>query len=92
MSIYTKEEIESVIKLKDGGYGEVNSYDYTNEIKPSSKRMYYASLLGFIPSEIYNLLHPNVSKYAKAHYKSGYFQYKALKMGLWKYKVVLAVK
>jgi len=54
--------------------------------------MYHFSLLGMIPSELYNLFHPNVSRFAKTHYKCGYYQYKALQNHLWKYKVVLAIK
>ena len=54
--------------------------------------MYYAALLGALPSELYNLSHPNVSRFAKVHYKSGLYQYKALKRGLWKYMVFCAEK
>jgi len=66
--------------------------DYSEKINKSSKRLYYASLLGAIPSELYNLFHPGVSRFSKKHYMSGYYQYKALKENLWKYNIVLAIK
>jgi len=78
--------------LDDMGFKNTQIFDYTSQIKKSAKRMYCASLLGFIPSELYNLLHPNVSRFAKTHYKCGYYQYKGLKENLWQYKVLLSVK
>jgi cyclopropane fatty-acyl-phospholipid synthase-like methyltransferase len=74
------------------GFNSIKTFDYTKNITRSSRRMYLASLVGAIPSELYNLFHPKVSRFAKTHYKCGYFQYMALKEGLWKYMVVLAVK
>ncbi len=78
--------------LKNRGFELVKTYDYTNNIRKSARRLYYASLLGALPSELYKLINPNVSRFAKSHYKCGYYQYKALKQSLWKYEVVLAVK
>jgi len=74
------------------GYNDIRSFDYTTKIIRSSRRMYLSSLAGALPSEIYNLFHPKVSRFAKRHYRSGYYQYKALKAGLWKYVIVKAVK
>lgn len=74
------------------GFGKHEETDYTKEIYKSSKRLYLASLVGALPSETYNLLHPNVTPFAKTHYKCGYFQFKALKAELWRYKVVLLNK
>ncbi len=79
-------------KLYRHGFQKTNSFDYTRKIQKSARRMYYASLMGALPSELYNLTHPRVSRFAKNHYKCGYYQYKALKKNLWKYFVVLAVK
>lgn len=78
--------------LDDMGFINTQIFDYTSKIEKSAKRMYYTSLLGFFPSELYNLLHPKVSQFAKTHYKCGYYQYKGLKENLWQYKVVLSVK
>lgn len=78
--------------LKVNGFSSVKTDDYTDHIQKSSKRMYYASILGVLPSELYNLTHSNVSRFAKKHYQCGYYQYKALQKGLWEYQVVLAVK
>ena len=78
--------------LKKKGFNEINSWDYTENIKKGAKRMYYASFLGAIPSGVYSIFNPKVSKYASNHYKCGYYQYKALKSNLWKYNMILAIK
>lgn len=74
------------------GFEKVEHTDYTPHIQKSAKRMYYAALLGALPSETYNLLHPKVSRFAKTHYRCGYYQYKALKQNLWRYHLVKAIK
>ena len=79
-------------RLKDQGFSTVKTTDYTDNIKRSARRMYNASIIGAVPSEIYNLFHPKVSRFARTHYKCGYYQYKALKENLWKYRIILAVK
>jgi tocopherol O-methyltransferase len=78
--------------IKSAGFTNIQLMDYTPNIKRSSKRMYYASLLGAVPSELYNRFHPKVSRFAKTHYKCGYYQYRALKRNLWKYLIILAMK
>lgn len=78
--------------LKSVGFNNIDHWDYTDSIRKSARRMYYASLLGAIPSEVYNLLNPNVSRFAKTHYKCGRYQYKALNENLWRYKMILAEK
>jgi len=78
--------------LTKEGFVSVKSIDYTTEIQKSAKRLYYSAILGAIPSELYNLLNSNVTRFAGNHYKCGYFQYKALKGNLWKYNVIIAVK
>ncbi len=79
-------------QLTTAGFANIQLYDYTRQITKSAKRMYFASLLACIPSETYNFFNRNVSRFAKHHYKSGYYQYKALKKGLWKYRVVCCEK
>lgn len=79
-------------ELNSVGFTSSNHYDYTDQIRRSAKRMYHASILGFIPSETYNLFHPKVSRFAKHHYRCGYYQYKALKKGLWRYGIIKAEK
>jgi tocopherol O-methyltransferase len=78
--------------LQTRGFKSVKSFDYNQNIKHSAKRMYLASLFGALPSELYNLIHPEVSPFAKNHYKCGYYQYRALKEGLWRYMIILAIK
>ncbi len=79
-------------RLAEGGFSNLRSFDYTSNIKHSARRMYLASIFGAIPSELYNLFHPGVSRFAKTHYRCGYFQYRALKEELWCYKIILAIK
>lgn len=78
--------------LTTEGFTDVQTHNYTSQIRKSAKRMYNAALMGFFPSETYNLFHPKVSRFAKHHYRSGYYQYKALKKDLWKYVVIYAEK
>ncbi|NJN42157.1 MAG: class I SAM-dependent methyltransferase [Flammeovirgaceae bacterium] len=79
-------------ELRNKGFSSVEEFDFTDRIRKSARRMYYASILGALPSELYNLFNPDVSKFAKSHYKSGFYQYKALQENLWKYKIVYAKK
>jgi SAM-dependent methyltransferase len=78
--------------LAINGFSAINTFDYTDKIKKSAKHLFYSSLLGALPSELYNLFHPSVSRFAKSHYKSGWYQYRSLVKGLWRYFVILAVK
>jgi tocopherol O-methyltransferase len=79
-------------KIENQGYVIKELLDYTREIYKSSRRMYLAAILGALPSEIYNLFHPGVTRFARKHYQCGYYQYRALKKNLWRYKIILAVK
>lgn len=83
---------EYLPKFINNDFSLKENMDFTNAIYPSSKRMYYSSILGAIPSEAYNLLFKNVSRFAKTHYKSIFYQYKALKKGLWEYRIILFEK
>lgn len=78
--------------MQSVSFTNIQMADYTNAIRKSAKRMYVAGLMASIPSEIYNFFNPKVSKFAKHHYKSGYYQYVALKKNLWKYLIVSAEK
>ena len=79
-------------RLSEGGFRDIRSSDYTHNIEHSARRMFIASVSGAVFSMVYNLFHPGVSRFAKNHYKCGYYQYKALKEGLWCYKIIMAVK
>jgi tocopherol O-methyltransferase len=79
-------------ELKNHDFIIKEKLDYTEKIYKSSKYLYHAALLGAIPSELYNLFHKRVSRFSKRHYKSGYFQFRALKENLWKYYLILAIK
>ena len=78
--------------LTTGGFKSIKSFDYTKNIAQSARRMYLAFILGAIPAELYNLFNPKISRFAKNHYKCGFYQYKALEEKLWKYMIVFTVK
>ena len=77
---------------RENGLTLAQDKDFTKEITPSAKRMYQSYFAGLIPSEIYNFFHPKVSRYARHHYKSGLWQYKALQKGLWEYHTLVFEK
>ncbi len=74
--------------FKDAGFKHIETKNITKNIKPSAKLMYRASLLGALPSLLYNITH-KTSRFAKTHYLSGIYQYKALKRQLWEYHIHL---
>jgi cyclopropane fatty-acyl-phospholipid synthase-like methyltransferase len=77
--------------FRDEGLQLTRKGNVTANIYPSAWIMYRSYLLGAIPSMIYNLFH-NTSRYAKSHYKSGKYQYKALKESLWEYWILVFEK
>ncbi len=82
----------TMVKYKDiftkAGFTVKDERGVTKEITPTARRMYLSYLLGRPFALAYNAFH-NVSRFAKTHYKSGKYQYKALKKGLWNYNIVL---
>ena len=83
-------ESEYVRIFGDAGFALKKNVDATSNIFPSARIMYRAYLMGAIPSLLYNTFH-RTSRFARTHYLSGKYQYRALKEGLWKYKVMLFV-
>lgn len=79
-------------KARESGFAEVSHQDYTSNIRKSARRMLYGSMLGVTFAEGYALLHPKVSRFARDHYKCGYYQYRALNHDLWRYQLIKAVK
>lgn len=80
-------------EMSDIGFSDIQQTNYSSQIKKSAKRMYWASILATVPSELYKITHLNkVSRFAKHHYKSGYYQYVALKQGLWQYTMYVGTK
>ncbi len=77
--------------FEDSGFKTEYEADVTLKITPTAKRMYWSYLLGGPLAVIYNTFF-NVQKFAKTHYKSGLYQYKALKKGLWNYSIIMFVK
>jgi hypothetical protein len=73
--------------MKSVGFRLVDIQDYTKAVTPTARRMFWASVMGFLPSVLYNATH-RASRFARTHYRSGLYQYRALKKGLWKYKIM----
>ena len=84
-------EKEYIETFEQEGFALTKQKDVTENIYPTSRIMYRSYLMGAIPSIIYNAFH-NTSRFAKTHYLSGKYQYKALRKGLWNYKLVLLTK
>lgn len=84
-SIATTDEYLKV--MKESGFNLLEIRDYTQAAMPTARRMFWASVLGMLPSELYNLTH-RTSRFARSHYRSGFYQYRALKKGLWQYKLM----
>lgn len=70
------------------GFSLESLTDVTSNIAPTSKRMYWSYLLGGPLAVAYNLFN-KPTPFAKNHYKSGLYQYKALKKKLWDYNIIL---
>ena len=86
----TQEKFEQ--QLVETGFSIKDIEDASNAIMPSVKRLYTAYFLGFIPTKIYQLLHPNATELAKRNVDTAYYQYKTLKKHLWKYLIFSAEK
>lgn len=96
LQLWAISEMETIqsfsLALESAGFRDQQAYDYTREIMPSARRMFLSSVTGAAGSLIYNFFFRNTSRFAKHHYKSGFLQYRALKKGLWEYRVILARK
>ncbi|RLD21025.1 MAG: hypothetical protein DRI71_09630 [Bacteroidetes bacterium] len=77
--------------LTSAGFTIHQTTDLTGNIYKTARRMYLSYWLGLVPSVLYNSIF-GARAYARNHYKSGLYQYKALQQGLWKYHSLLAVK
>ncbi|MFK5855089.1 MAG: methyltransferase domain-containing protein [Bacteroidota bacterium] len=73
------------------GFSLKSERNVTKEITPTAKRMYWSYLLGGPLAIVYNLFN-KPTPFARNHYKSGLYQYKALKQGLWNYSILLFEK
>ncbi|MEN8247594.1 MAG: methyltransferase domain-containing protein [Bacteroidota bacterium] len=77
--------------LEEEGFEINKNNNLTKNIIKTVKKMYLSYLFGAIPAILYNLV-LGARKYSKYHYKSGFYQYKSLKQGLWEYRSLLAIK
>ena len=78
--------------LEKHGFHNIDTPDITSNIKKSSWRMFYGSWYLTPLSFLYRIYNPKVRYFADNHHKGPYYQYHALKKGLWKYHFVMAEK
>ena len=78
-------------QLENSGFEISHTFNLTNNIYHTARRMYLSYWLGLLPSMLYNTFF-GARKYARNHYKSGLYQYKSLRQELWQYHSILAVK
>lgn len=83
---------EFTSKAQDAGFAEVKFKNVTPNIRKSAWRMFYGSFFMTTLSALYRLYNPKVSRFADNHYKALYYQYPALRKGLWSYEFVRLVK
>lgn len=76
----------------EAGYTLKHERDITKHILPSARRLYFASLIGIPLASVYNFFHPKVSEEGKRNVWSGYWQYRALQLSAWTYKILLFQK
>ena len=77
--------------LSKSGFEIEQTNDLTKFIFKTAQIMYKSYWLGLLPAILYNTIF-GARPYARNHYKSGLYQYKTLKRGLWKYESILAIK
>lgn len=79
-------------KADEVGFKQVSKTLKTEKIRKSSWLIYFYSIIGTIPSLLYQLYNRRATHFGKNHTKAGIIQYKALKQNLWNYYVIKAVK
>jgi len=77
--------------FQQSGFKLATERNVTTEITPTAKRMYWSYLIGGPLAVAYNLIN-KPTPFARNHYKSGLYQYKALKQELWNYSILLFEK
>ncbi|TMI96007.1 MAG: methyltransferase domain-containing protein [Bacteroidetes bacterium] len=80
------------LKLRENDFRNINTIDATAAIVPSAKKLYRAYFIGAIGARLYRLFNPHATVLGKNNVTNAYLQYKTLKMGLWKYQIVKAMK
>jgi cyclopropane fatty-acyl-phospholipid synthase-like methyltransferase len=80
------------LKLNENGFEEIEFIDITDAIMPSAKKLYRSFFIGITGARLYQFFNPNATSLGKNNVLTAYLQYKTLKKGLWKYKIVKAVK
>ncbi len=78
--------------ISKNGFQKTEFHNITAHIRRASWRMFYGSFFMTVLSGLYRIYNPKVSYFADNHYKALFYQYPALRKGLWKYYLVRAEK
>lgn len=79
-------------QLKEVGFGNIENEDASKAVMPSAKRLYRFYFLGKPASLLYRLFKGKPTSLAANNVDSAYLQYITLRKGLWKYRIVTAIK
>ena len=77
--------------LKQSGFKKISFSDITDYVMPSSKRLYRMSAPALPLGKITQLLKIR-NEYQTGNVEAGYYQYKGLVKGMWKYGILQAYK
>lgn len=89
-TLNNKTEVD--LSAKEAGFSVTEFKNVTPNIRKASWRMYYGSFYLRLLSGLYRLYNPKVRHFADNHYQSLYYQYPALKKGLWNYYFIKCQK
>ena len=76
----------------DAGFRLIEDRDITQNVRPSAVRLYRAAILGFPLAAVYNLFFSGTSEEGRRNVLSGYWQYKALALDAWSYRIFKFLK
>ncbi|MBA7696944.1 2-methoxy-6-polyprenyl-1,4-benzoquinol methylase [subsurface metagenome] len=77
--------------LKEAGFRNISLDDITDNVMPSSRRMYWAAVINYPLGKLLEILRVR-TKVQTANIKSAIYQYRTLCRGLWKYGIFTAEK
>ncbi len=85
-------DVPSIDELREvaekNNFEVTNTKEFTKEIRKSVDKLYYASILGFFGTKIYNLF-KEATYFSRIHYTTGLAQKKAYDKGDWGYYMIV---
>lgn len=77
--------------LADSGFGNIKTFDFTENVRPSLRRLGTIAAWGLPLAKVLRVMKA-ISGEHYGNVEAAYYQWKALNLGLWKYAVVTAEK